>query len=435
LSGAKSFDIVKGIFRANVKFAEISPRSAILGTIADGNEEIDEVILIKFAQGNSYTNEDMVEINCHGGIYVSSNILDLVLCHGARMAQPGEFTLRAFLNGRIDLARAEAIADLIQAQTRLSQQAAVKQLKGILSTKIYQIRDELIEAVSLLEAELDFSEEDLELVKRDDLLQDVQKAEEHLTDLIATYRIGRIARDGVKLVIIGKPNVGKSSLLNFLAQEERAIVTNIPGTTRDSIEVQLDIQGILFRMVDTAGIKFSEDPIEKEGMRKAEQHLQLADIIVHVFDGSTKVDQDDLKVVNKIASIPKAKVVRVINKADLKQAMKASDIGSDGGGTLSISALTGKGIDQLIAKIVGALNEDGWSEFQQAVVTNARHFNSLKNALVSIVKAKNEIKKGASPEFISLFLRDTLDYLGQIIGAVTSEEILNNIFSKFCIGK
>ncbi len=435
LSGSKSFDIAKAIFRTKEKFDSISPRFAAYGKIYESDNEIDEVILIKFSKQNSYTNEDMVEINCHGGIYVSRKILELVVKFGARIAAPGEFTLRAFLNGRIDLTRAEAVSDLIRARTQISHLASLKQLQGALSEKIDQIREEITTIVSLIELELDFSEEEVEFVKREEMLHRVHQTEHDLTELIATYETGRIAREGVKLVITGKPNVGKSSLLNRLANEERAIVTDIPGTTRDSLEVQLDINGVLFKIVDTAGIKTSLDPIERESIRRAERHLQSADIILHVFDGSKSIDEDDVKVMNKISRFASAKVFRIINKADIQQNLHVSEIRSKGGSILSVSALTGHGIDQLISKVFNTVIGDASLPFRQAAVTNVRHFNLLKKALACLIAARGEIEKDVSPEFISLYLREALDHLGEIIGKVTSEDILNNIFSKFCIGK
>ncbi len=435
LSGAMTFDIAKKIFKSKEKIEKIASWKATLGKIYDNNGEIDEVILIKFKRPNSYTKEDMVEINCHGGVYVIRRILELILDNGARIAQPGEFTLRAFLNGRMDLSRAEAVADLIQSQTEISLQASLNQLDGKLSNRITEIRDLIVDSTSLLELELDFSEEDIEFVNMQELLKKTEKIKEELNDLIATYQAGRIAREGVKLVITGKANVGKSSLLNRLVKDERAIVTDIPGTTRDALEVQLDIQGILFRIVDTAGLKKTDDPIEMEGIRRAENHLQSADIIVHLFDGSAELDANDFEIIKKIENIPNKKVLRVVNKADLPQILNKSRLFTNSVQILSISALLGSGVKQFEDFVLQTVVKDENIFSQQVIVTSIRHYNALKNVLESLNRAADEIKKEVSPEFISVYLRDALDNLGQITGSVTSEDILNNIFSKFCIGK
>jgi len=435
LSGTGSFDIIKKIFKSKEAFDSIAIRKAVFGKIYDEKQLIDEVIIIKFVSSNSYTNEDMVEINCHGSSYISERILELILRKGARLADPGEFTLRAFLNGRLDLSRAEAVADLIQSQTEISHKTSLNQLEGFLSKKISQIRDQILDSTSLLELELDFSEEDVEFVNREELISKIKDIIEKLNDLIATYRAGRIAREGIKLVITGKPNVGKSSLLNQLIKDEKAIVTDIPGTTRDALEVQLDIRGILFRIVDTAGLIKTDDPIEKEGIQRAEKHLRSADVIIHLFDGSKKIDKNDYKIINKLESISGKKIIRVVNKADLPQKLNISELSFDGEQMLSISALTGSGIKDVENVTLRAVLDEENPFSQQAVVTSVRHLDALKKARSNLDSTIEEIEKGVSSEFVSIFLRDALDCLGQITGIVTSENILENIFSKFCIGK
>ena len=435
LSGTGAFSIAKEIFRSDENFEKLAPWRTAFGKIYDNKDEIDEVILVKFARPNSYTKEDMVEINSHGGGYVSRRILELLLDKGARLAGPGEFTLRAFLNGRMDLSRAEAVSDLIQAQTELSLQTALNQLDGKLSHRIKEIRDEIVDSTSLLELELDFSEEDLEFVNRQELIEKIGKIKSEISDLIFSFRVGRIAREGVKLVITGKPNVGKSSLLNRLVKEERAIVTDIPGTTRDALEVHLDISGVLFRIVDTAGLIHTDDPIEKEGIRRAEQHLKTADIIVHLFDGSNKLEKNDQKIIDKVEMLSSVNVIRVLNKADRDQVLNKSELCRNSDQILSISALNGSGIKQLEKQLLKVVFGKSENRLQQTMVTNVRHCDSLKNALASLTDAVGEIEKGVSSEFITVYLRDGLDSLGQIVGEVTSEDVLNNIFSKFCIGK
>jgi len=435
MSGSKSFSVTKQIFRSDEDFEKLAPRCVALGKIYDDDVEVDEVVLIKFNRPNSYTKEDMVEINSHGGSYVSRRILELLLDKGARLANPGEFTLRAFLNGRMDLSRAEAVSDLIQAQTELGLQAAVNQLGGKLSGRIKEIRDEVVDSTSLLELELDFSEEDLEFVNRQELIEKIEKIRNEISELISSFRVGRIAREGVKLVITGKPNVGKSSLLNRLVKEERAIVTDIPGTTRDALEVHLYINGILFRVVDTAGFIHTDDPVEIEGVRRAEQHLKTADIVIHLFDGSSKLDDNDQIIMGKVEKLSDANVVCVVNKADREQILDKSRLFQNSEQIVSISALIGSGIKQLEKQLLDVVIGSDENHQQQTMVTNVRHCDSLKNALASLTDAIGEINKGVSSEFITVYLRDGLDSLGQIVGDVTSEDVLNNIFSKFCIGK
>ena len=436
LSGKQSVEIVGKIFRAKKRLENIEPWKAVLGKIVYDNVTIDEVVVVIYKAPNSYTKEDIVEINCHGGIYVSQRILELAIKNGARLAQPGEFTFRAFLNGRIDLSQAEAVADLIQAQTQAGLQASYSQLEGNLSGKILKISNQLVDFCSLLELELDFSDEDVEFIDRAEFVKQLRTGLQELEELISTYKIGRIAREGVKLVIAGKPNVGKSSLLNKLTREERAIVTEIPGTTRDPLEVQLDLNGILFRVFDTAGIKESIDRIEQEGIRRAEKHLESADIVIHLFDGSQLLVKEDYELIKKIQKMKPGKLLRVVNKSDLQQQIETEKIISNEISVLGISAINGNGIDRLERELFQSVVENGNNIFSEKVlVTNARHWEALTNALENMQKAIVETEKGVSSEFIALYLRDALNYLGQITGKVTSEDILNNIFSKFCIGK
>ncbi len=436
LSGKESVEIVSKIFRGKHDLRNVEPGKAVFGKIVDDDIEIDEVIVIVYKAPNSYTKEDMIEINCHGGMYVSQRILEVAINHGAVLAQPGEFTFRAFLNGRIDLSQAEAVADLIHAQTEASRHVSYSQLEGKLSTKITDMRNNLVDYSSLIELELDFSEEDVEFVDRSDFILKLKEGQKELENLISTYQIGRIAREGIKLVIVGRPNVGKSSLLNALIREERAIVTEVPGTTRDSLEVQLDIKGILFRVFDTAGIKVSDDRVEQEGINRARRHLESADVILHVFDGSQILENEDYDIINSIQKLNNTSIIRIINKSDLTQKIEKKKIQSNGIPLLTISATKGDGISSLEKQLYRCVvNDDGKIFSEEIIVTNMRHWEALNKALESLKKATEETEKRVSSEFISLYLRDALDYLGQITGKVTREDILNNIFSKFCIGK
>ena len=436
LSGPNAISTIDKVFIGKSKAVELEPWKATLGKIYDEEILIDEVILVVYKAPFSYTKEDMVEISCHGGVYISQRILELLVHHGAQIANPGEFSFRAFMNGRLDLSQVEAVGSLIKAKTESSMQASLMQLDGKLSSMIHEIRTELLDSCSLLELELDFHDEDVEFVSRNDFVVLIEKIEQNIKNLIQTYKIGRIAREGIKVVIVGKPNVGKSSLLNKLLNEDRAIVNEIPGTTRDVLEVQLDLRGILFRVFDTAGIKSTNNAIESEGISRAKKLIESAHIIVHVFDGSKQIEKEDLDIVQKLKDLVEKKVIRVINKIDLPQFIEKEIFSTDSISVLKISANTGAGIDLLEGKLsdlVLNFKKDLFSE--EVIITEVRHLNSLKQTLVSLQQAKNEAKNDVSSEFISLSLREALDHLGEIVGIVTSEEILNNIFSKFCIGK
>lgn len=436
LSGEKAFEIFSKIFSSEKNFDQADNWRAIFGKVVDGEKVVDEVIAVKYKSPHSYTREDLVEINCHGGIYVTQRILDLLMQSGARLAQPGEFTLRAFLNGRIDLSQAEAVSDLIQSQTEVSLQSSLRQLQGSLSRKINSIRDELIQSCSLLELELDFAEEDVEFVKREDFIRRIEEISSEFEELIESFQVGRIAREGVKVVITGKPNVGKSSLLNVLAKEEKAIVTDIPGTTRDALEVRLDIKGILFRIYDTAGIKSdSSDLVEQEGIRRSKQLIGQADVVVQVFDGSQALSAEDFEILNHIRAQAVPCVLMVINKCDLEQKLEKKILFEHNSEIIEISALQKIGISDFELKLLQTINRFGNFFASQAQITNFRHFEVLKRAMESLTSAKEELQRGVSSEYVSLYLREALDYLGEITGKVTSEDILNNIFSQFCIGK
>ena len=443
ISGTKIFDILKNIFNCKKDISALKPWKVYLGKIKDNGKEIDEVLITIFKAPNSYTKENMVEISCHGGIYVSKRILELIIKNGARLAEPGEFTKRAFLNGRIDLSQAEAIADLIHTKTERGLQASIIQIEGKLYKKIQKIQDVLINICSLLEIELDFSEEDLEFVKRNDIIIKFNNVIEELNRLINSYKTGKIFRDGVKLVIIGKPNVGKSSLLNALLKEDRAIVTDIPGTTRDTLEEQLDINGILFNVIDTAGISKTDDIIEKKGIIRTQKYIENADIIVHIFDSSRVFSKEDNDIVENIFTIIKSgkvKVIAVLNKIDLAKKIELNKIKyfSDKIKVIELSAIKNIGIDKLENELTHVLstNINKYEDMDGDVcITKVRHLNAIIMAKKNLLKSIETIKKNMSSEFITIDLRCALDNLGEIIGTVTTEDILNNIFESFCIGK
>lgn len=443
MSGNSSIDILHTIFRSEHNDGKFTSWTINHGKIFDQDREIDEVLIAVFRRPRSYTREDMVEISCHGGMYVSKKILQLMIDHGARLAEPGEFTKRAFLNGRIDLSQAEAVADIIHAKTEKSLRISLQQLEGNLHRNIKQIRDELIDICSLLEVELDFSEEDLEFVDRESMISKLENILSKLDHLISSYNTGKIIRDGVKLVIVGKPNVGKSSLLNALLREDRAIVTEIPGTTRDSLEEQLDINGVLFRAVDTAGLIETDNIVEQQGIIRTQRHTNTADFILHVFDGSERISDDDRRITQQLIkklNQNKTKIVGVINKIDLKRKININELAYT---ELKIpivetSAKDMIGIDHLeevLYKSVFEENELIGENNADLMISKLRHWEALKRTATDIEKSLATIKDNLSPEFVTIDLRNALDNLGEIIGEVTNEDILNHIFEKFCIGK
>lgn len=398
----------------------------------------DEVILTVFRAPRSYTREDVVEISCHGGRYLAQRILSAIINSGARLAQPGEFTFKAFMNGRIDLSQAEAIADLIKAQNDLAIQNSTKQLEGYLSQEIGALRTRLMDTVALLELELDFAEEDLEFASRGEVKELLGQIESQIQKLIGSFERAKLVRDGAKVVLMGKPNVGKSSILNAMLRENRAIVTDIPGTTRDVLEEQISIHGIAFRLLDTAGISESKDPIEMEGIRRTNQNIGDADILLAIFDGSQPIDAKDERILQTLRSLRRQKTITgVINKIDLSLQLQIGNLRQflPQMELLSVSAKNNEGISELGEYLVSVIRKNYQSESEQVVVTNLRHQKALTAALTALIRAQDSLEINLSSEFIASDLRIVLDHLGAIVGAISSEDVLNHIFSRFCIGK
>jgi tRNA modification GTPase len=427
VSGSLSIEIVDKVFKGKTRLIDSDSHTIHYGDIVDEDGNlIDDVLVSVFRNPHSYTGEDSVEISTHGNPLISKKIIELLLKNNVRTAEPGEFTKRAYLNNRIDLAQAEAVADVISSRTDASLRGARNQLDGLLSQKVDEIRESLINAASFVELELDFAEEDVEFINIDELRKRVGKIKNEIEILLESYSFGRVIKDGVNVALVGKPNVGKSSLLNYILKESRAIVSHIPGTTRDIIREDVSIDGILFRLYDTAGIRISEDEIEKEGVFRSRQAVKDADVVLLISDIEQGKPEDLLKEVYSITD--KNKVLSVLNKIDLGK-VNQTDYDSE------ISALTGKGIDNLFSKMKEkALGSSNYSE-KGAIVSNSRHYECLRRAKESLEKVEESIKNKMSGEFISVDLRKAVDDLGEIIGMVTSEDILNNIFTKFCIGK
>lgn len=438
ISGKKSLEIANKVFKGN-KVEELNEghsKRLVYGHIVDreNNKIIDEV-LISFMKGpHTYTREDMVEIYCHGGIISVKKVLDLVLKNGARLAEPGEFTKRAFLNGRLDLSQAEAVIDMIRAKTDKSFETSLNQLEGSISAKIKEIRDILLEMIAHVEASIDFPDEDIEEVTYEDLEERALKVKEKIEKLLETADRGRILRDGLNTVILGKPNVGKSSLLNAILRENRAIVTDIPGTTRDIIEEYVNIDGIPLRIIDTAGIRKTEDIVEQIGVNRAKESVEKADLIIAVFDISRELSDEDFQIIDIVKD---KKSIILLNKIDLPNKFSKSYIQSLIGDKLIIETSVASGIGvEVLEKSIKDMFYSGEVEIHSdTVITNLRHKNQLEKALENINSALNDIRNYIPIDCIEVDLKNCWDNLGEISGETIDEDILDKIFSKFCIGK
>lgn len=429
LSGPAAIDIVNGLYPAKDLHAQPS-HTLHVGALKQSGEVLDEVVISLFKNPKSYTGEDVVEISCHGSPYVQQRVLEACIAAGARLAKPGEFTQRAFLNGKLDLTQAEAVADLIAANTKASQKTALHNIRGGFSTVLSALREQLIRFSALIELELDFSQEDVEFADRSSLKELVAQILQQTGSLLQSFQLGNVIRNGVSVAIIGKPNAGKSTLLNALLNEERAIVSDIPGTTRDTIEEVLNIDGILFRLIDTAGIRsHSADAIELVGIERSLQKRREADLVLYLFDATDTTPDDLLKVEDEL----KAEGIRYLlvgNKADLANSGNLKF----GQNILLIAAKTGAGIDTLRQRMVAAVLQDQ-TLGENVVVTNARHFHALQQVQQSLQDVLSGLEQQIPGDLLALDIRRSLHYLGEITGEVTNEDQLDFIFSKFCIGK
>lgn len=424
VSGPKALEIGDKIFIGKKKLSESPSHRIYYGRIINN---IDDVLISVFRKPYSYTGEDSIEISHHGNFLISKKILELLIQNGARLAEPGEFTKRAFLNGKIDLLQAEAVSEIIQSRSDVAVQSARKQLDGFLSDKIREIKDYLVEILGLIELELDFVEEDIEFVNKTKLIKKVENIIALIEKLLSTFQTGRMIYEGINVLIIGRPNVGKSSLLNRIVNDERAIVSEIPGTTRDIIKEEIFIDGTLFRFFDTAGLRISTDVIEEEGIKRAIQLVNKADIIVHIVELENLFES--LNDFNIDAS--NKKVVKVLNKIDLIGDL----ILEDDINIIPISAKTGVGIDKLFDEFKDFIKSSYIYSEDVAIIANIRHFNSLKAAKESLENAIQSLKEYKSNEFVAVDLRKAANSMKELTGEITSEEILNSIFANFCIGK
>ena len=436
ISGEKSLQVAQSIFKSKSgkMIKDYNARTLIYGTVVDNEKVIDEVLVAYMKGPNSYTAEDVIEINCHGGFISVKKILELILSKGVRLAEAGEFTKRAFLNGRIDLYQAEAIIDVIKSKTDMAHEVAQSQLEGSLAKKIKDLRMNVTEVLAHLEVSIDFAEEDVEEITYQTLEEKALELRNEIKKLYDTAESGKILRDGLKTVIVGKPNVGKSSLLNSILGENRAIVTDIAGTTRDVIEEFVNIKGIPLKIVDTAGIRETEDVVEKIGVEKSRESFSTADLVIMVLDASRKLSEEDMEI---LESLKNKKTIVLLNKMDLEPQIELEKIEEfvNSEDIIKISALKHQGIEELQDKIEAMVYHGSVKNSSNLMITNSRHKDALFKAYESINDAISAIEQRMPYDFIEVDFKNIWDYLGYINGDTVREDLLDTIFANFCIGK
>ncbi|MEO0898961.1 MAG: tRNA uridine-5-carboxymethylaminomethyl(34) synthesis GTPase MnmE [Bacteroidota bacterium] len=436
ISGKEAISIVNKVFTKDI--AETKGYRMRYGSILKGEEILDEVVLGIFRGPKSFTREDVVEISCHGSPYILGEIMKVLLAGGARPAEAGEFTQRAFLNGAMDLAQAEAVADLIASSTAASHRMALNQLRGGVSNELKALREQLLNFTSLIELELDFGEEDVEFADRSQLEALIQQMLEKIGSLIDSFQLGNAIKQGVPTVILGKPNAGKSTLLNSLLKDNRAIVSDIPGTTRDVIEDRMVIGGIEFRLMDTAGVRETTDVIEREGVSRSLNLAQKASLVLYVFDLNQESPQEAEAYIHSLHLPQETRVLLVGNKVDL---FKTRGMHSQRSVTpppanfLLISAKMGSNLDQLHQRMVETVKSFSTSQQDQTLISNVRHLDALQKALDALKEVQQGMEMGVSGDLLSIDIRTVLHYIGEITGEISTDEVLGNIFGKFCIGK
>lgn len=446
VSGENAIEIVSGVFRPRKPkvLAQQKSHTLHLGNIADGPKILDEVLVALFKGPNSYTGEHTVEISCHGSVYLQQQIIQLLLRSGCRSAQAGEFTLRAFLNGKMDLSQAEAVADLIHSDNEAAHELAIRQMRGGFSNELASLRQELLNFASLIELELDFAEEDVEFADRARFIALTDKIIQVLKRLIDSFAVGNVVKNGIPVAIVGAPNVGKSTLLNALLNEDRAIVSDIAGTTRDAIEDEIVIGGIAFRFIDTAGIRETADVVESIGIEKTFQKMEQAQLVLFLVDCGSLLENEGLNA-QKTATLnseigqlksryPRKTLVIVGNKADKLNPAQVEDLTVVVPELHFMSAKTGEGIESLKATLLSFVNTSALYN-SDAIVTNTRHYDALLKALDEIQKVRQGLQSGLSGDLLAIDIRAGLYHFGMITGEVTNEELLGNIFANFCIGK
>ena len=437
LSGSEAIGLTESVFKARSGKLLMNQKSHSihLGDIIHQNTVIDEVLVSVFKNPHSYTGEDVIEISCHGSPYIQQQIIKILIEQGAQTAKPGEFTLRAFLNGKMDLSQAEAVADLIASENEASHQLAIQQMRGGFSSEIKNLRQELLNFASLIELELDFAEEDVAFADRKQLESLLLKIQTVLKNLLDSFALGNVIKKGVPIAIIGPPNVGKSTLLNCLLNEDKAIISDIAGTTRDSIEDEITLEGVCFRFIDTAGIRETEDTIEKIGIKKTREKIELASFVFHLVD-PTEFLKNQNPLTTELRAFknqyPNKKLLVVFNKKDQNHMFKIPEQ-IQGYQSVSISAKMNSNIDVLIELLTVHFKLNPTQD--QSIVTNSRHYGSLYAAQKEVIAIQNGLSNGLSGDLLSIDLRQALFHLGEITGEVTNDELLGNIFENFCIGK
>lgn len=436
VSGDEAIEVVDKIFRPankNKKLANVESHTVHYGHIMDGDKTLDQVLVIVMKNPHSYTGEDTVEIDCHGGMLILKKVLDLVLKNGARTAEPGEFTKRAFLNGRIDLSQAEAVMDLINSKNDFALNSSIEQLKGGVSDAIKDIRKDIIYHIAFIESALD-DPEHISLDGYDEEITEMLNENiNKISKLVNSFDNGRIMKEGIKTVILGKPNAGKSSLLNLMLGEDRAIVTDIEGTTRDTLEENINFNGLSLKIIDTAGIRDTEDLVEQIGVNKAKEIAKEGDLIIYVVDGSRELDDNDREIIKLIND---KQAIILVNKSDMDTVINIDDLKKDSNrDVILFSAKNGEGMDQLEEEIRNMFYSGKVTYNDQVYITNARHKEALENALESLKQVKNSVDAGMPEDFYSIDLMDAYTDLGLIIGESVEDDLVNEIFSKFCMGK
>ena len=436
VSGDEAIEVVDKIFRPankNKKLANVESHTVHYGHIMDGDKTLDQVLVIVMKNPHSYTGEDTVEIDCHGGMLILKKVLDLVLKNGARTAEPGEFTKRAFLNGRIDLSQAEAVMDLINSKNDFALNSSIEQLKGGVSDAIKDIRKDIIYHIAFIESALD-DPEHISLDGYDEEITEMLNENiNKISKLINSFDNGRIMKEGIKTVILGKPNAGKSSLLNLMLGEDRAIVTDIEGTTRDTLEENINFNGLSLKIIDTAGIRDTEDLVERIGVNKAKEIAKEGDLIIYVVDGSRELDDNDSEIIKLIND---KQAIILVNKSDMDTVINIDELKKDSNrDVILFSAKNGEGMDQLEEEIRNMFYSGKVTYNDQVYITNARHKEALENALESLKQVKNSVDAGMPEDFYSIDLMDAYTDLGLIIGESVEDDLVNEIFSKFCMGK
>ena len=436
MSGQLCFEVLDKMFIPKNKqsIEEIKGYTIKYGNIVDNGEVIDEVLVSYFKAPKSYTMENMCEINSHGGNIIVKKILELCLKNGAELAEPGEFTKRAFLNGRIDLVQAESVIDIINAKSEKEVKTGIKQLEGLLSKEIAEIKQEIMDVMINIEVSIDYPEYDVEDVANDEITDMLDSVKKKLERLERSFDNGKVIKEGIKTAIIGKPNAGKSSLLNAILKEDRAIVTEYEGTTRDTIEEFVNINGIPLKLIDTAGIRETKDEVEKIGIAKSRETANAADLIIAIFDASKEIDEEDLEVIDFIKN---KKAIIILNKMDLKAKIDENNenLKKLSGNIIKMSALKNIGIDKLYEKITEMFNLNEINLDNENVITNVRQKNLITKAIENVKKAKETIEQKMPIDIVAIFIKDILEDLGKITGEVVTEDIIEEIFANFCLGK